>query len=417
MAVIGLAAWLIGRQLWAGHHWREAQAAVGHYHYSLAKKHIELCHSVWPHDPAVLLLGARIARRLQMFDDADALLKLYHAKHREDDNLLLERVLLRAERGDLDGVSRFCRTLLDQDHPQTGVILEALVAGSLRAYRLDDAEALIGRWQEHAPDNAHAEHSRGFLAELRGQPLDAVKSYRRAIQLDAEHVDARFRLGNVLLDLAQAQEAVPHLRWLAERHPAYVAVLVDLARGLDQLGQQDEAEQLLARARGLGTNHPDTWLESGILALRREQYEQAESWLRRACALSPGDYRSHYQLSLCLERRGKAEEARELLPRLKQLEADNARWRDIINHLLPRSPDDPSLHHDLGMIALRAGTIPEALRWFESALAADPAHVPTHQALAGYYQRAGQAARAARHQEFVKSKAAAPGGQGPPKQP
>src|SRR5262245_14883924 len=74
LAVIGLAAWLIGRQWWAAQHWRAAQAAASHYHYRLAKKHIELCHSVWPTDRAVLLSGARIARRLQMFEHADALL-------------------------------------------------------------------------------------------------------------------------------------------------------------------------------------------------------------------------------------------------------------------------------------------------------------------------------------------------------
>jgi tetratricopeptide (TPR) repeat protein len=279
-----------------------------------------------------------------------------------------------------------------------------MIAGSLRVYRLDDADALIRRWQHGAPDNAHAEYSRGFLAELRNHALEAIESYRRAVELDAEHVDARYRLASVLLELSQAQEAVPHLRWLAERHPTYVSVLVDLARGLDQLGQQDEAERYLARARELRPNHADTWLESGILAMRREQHEQAESWLRAACALAPGDYRSHYQLSLCLERLGKVDEARDLLPRVKQLEADNARRRAIIGRLLPRAPNDPNLHYDLGMIALRADSIPEALRWFESALAADPRHEPTHQALAGHYQRSGQMARAARHLEFVKSK-------------
>jgi len=404
LAVIGLAGWLIGRQVWAAHHWRAAQSAVGHYQYRLAQQHLERCHSVWRDDRGVLLLGARIARRLQMFGDADGLLKQCRQVHGEDDDLILERVLLRAERGDLDGVSLFCSTLLDKNHPQSEAILEALVAGCLRGYRLDDAEGLIGRWQKLDPEDAHAEYSRGFLAELRANHLDAVKAYRQSIELDPEHVDARFRLASVLLDLSQAQEAVPHLRWLAERHPTYVSVLVDLARGLDQLGEQDEAERFLARAREFRPNHPETWLESGILAMRRGEYESAESWLRAACALAPGDYRSHYQLSLCLERRGKADEARAMLPRLKQLEADNARWRAIIGQLLPQAPNDPNLHYDLGMIALRADSTSEALRWFESALAADPRHEPTHQALAGHYQRSGQMARAARHLEFVKSK-------------
>lgn len=405
LAAIAWAGWLIGRQWWARHHWRAAQEAVVHYHYIKAKHHLQRCSAVWPNDRDLLLLGARVARRLRMFDDAESLLTLYHQSHGEDDGFLLERVLLRGERGDLDGVNVFCRTLLDQDHPQSSVILEALVGASLRAYRLNDAEALIQRWQKWAPDDAQAEYSRGFLAELHTQKLEAVKAYRRAVDCDAEHVEARFRLASVLLDLSQAQEAMTHLRWLVERHPNYVSVLVDIARASDQLGRQDDAEQFLRSARDVGPRYAEAWLESGALALRRDQLENAEAWLRRACELEPANYRSHFQLSLCLERLGKADEARTLAPRLKKMEEDNVRQREIVSQLMPRTPNDPNLHWELGAIALRAGSIDEALQWFDSALKIDPKHAPTHEAYASYYQASGQIGRAARHRDFVKPKA------------
>ncbi len=70
---------------------------------------------------------------------------------------------------------------------------------------------------------------------------------------------------------------------------------------------------------------------------------------------------------------------------------------------MQRSPHDAGLHYELGMIAFRSGSPKEGLRWLESALREDPRHLPTHRSMALYYQKAGQAGRAARHLEQVRA--------------
>ena len=69
---------------------------------------------------------------------------------------------------------------------------------------------------------------------------------------------------------------------------------------------------------------------------------------------------------------------------------------------IQRAPHNPNLHYEAGMIALRAGAIQDALRWFESALREDPNHAPTHRALAEYYQKMGELGRAARHRDLAR---------------
>ena len=85
------------------------------------------------------------------------------------------------------------------------------------------------------------------------------------------------------------------------------------------------------------------------------------------------------------------------------IEADSRRFTEIIRDLMQRSPHDPGLHYELGMIAFRSGSPKEGLRWLESALREDPRHVPAHRGLALYYQKAGQAGRAARHLEQARA--------------
>jgi Tfp pilus assembly protein PilF len=51
------------------------------------------------------------------------------------------------------------------------------------------------------------------------------------------------------------------------------------------------------------------------------------------------------------------------------------------------------------VICLGNGQAQEGLRWLSGALQIDPQHGPTHQALADYYEKAGEPDLAARHRQ------------------
>jgi Tfp pilus assembly protein PilF len=68
-----------------------------------------------------------------------------------------------------------------------------------------------------------------------------------------------------------------------------------------------------------------------------------------------------------------------------------------------RTPDDPKLRREAGLICLRYGKEPEGLRWLLSALEAAPRDEPTHAALADYYERQGDRRRAEAHRRLAGS--------------
>jgi len=73
----------------------------------------------------------------------------------------------------------------------------------------------------------------------------AAESYRRVLQLEPEQIEARLGLGELLLDLTQADEALPHLEYLHRKQPENLIGAVALARCYDQLGRQNDAETIL----------------------------------------------------------------------------------------------------------------------------------------------------------------------------
>ena len=129
--------------------------------------------------------------------------------------------------------------------------------------------------------------------------------------------------------------------------------------------------------------------------------DDAERVLRRALQIAPNDHEVHYQLGLCLERAGKAEEARQHFERFKQIEADLVRL-DLLLKDVVKNPRDPAPRREAGMICLRNGQLAEGIRWLQGALEVAPNDKATHAALADYYMGQGDTYKSNHHRQRAR---------------
>ncbi|HTU16594.1 MAG TPA: tetratricopeptide repeat protein [Gemmataceae bacterium] len=399
LLLIGVGVGVAGVMLWASYHLRTGRAALQHYHTAEAIPHLQAALAVWPNDPETLLLAARAARRSGSFDSADHLLDSYQEMRGEDEDLTLERVCVRAERGEPDSVSKYCRSLIEQDHAASPLLFEALAKGELRGYQPHKAEKLLEEWLQRQPDNPQALLIQGQVYDLEMRQADAVKSYRAALTADPTLDEARLRLCDGLMQLGSVEEAEPHLEYLSRRIPNNLMVQVYRARIQDRLGNGAEAERMLEAVLARQPRFVPALVERGKLAWRAGQTAEAEKRLRQAVEREPGDYQAHYQLFLCLEKNSKHDEAQKEQERLRQIEQDLKEIQAIAGGAMEQSPHNADLHYQVGMISLRAGSVEEGLRWLHSALKEDPNHQRAHQALMEHYQRIGDLGRAREHRQ------------------
>lgn len=394
---------LVAVQAWAFSHLRAARAAVERSHNREAREHLEAYLTVWPHDPDALLLAARTARRVGTFDDATRYLDQYEAvRGKDDDGLILERVLLQAQRGRMDRVRDYCETRVRENHPDAPLILEAEASGLMRMYRLVEAGEVLKVWLERRPDDPIALTLRGVLHDLQGHTPDATADFSRAVELDPDKDDARLRLTGLLLQSHEGGEALPHLEYLKKRMPDEPLIDVRIAQSRSLLGQTAEAEKVLDGVLARLPHYADAQALRGKLAMQDGREAEAEKWLREAVAQDPGAYEARYQLYLCLSHQGKEADAKAALERLNAQEEDLKEITDLVGGKMQQSPYDPALHYQAGMIATRAGNVAEGVRWLESALELDPHYAPAHKALAAYYEQIGDPGRAAQHRAEAK---------------
>jgi len=202
---------LASPHLWAWYHLRAARAELEKYHNPQAIRHLQVCLRIWQKDPPpeVLLLAARSARRARSYTEAEDLLRKYQQKRGLDDALELEQLLLSAECR-VDQVATACVHRVEQERPETPLILEALIRGYLRQYLLPEARITLDRWLQLEPDNPQAWSLDGlYQLDYARSGSAAETSYRRAVELDAEHEEARLGYAVALLHRKKYAEALP----------------------------------------------------------------------------------------------------------------------------------------------------------------------------------------------------------------
>jgi predicted Zn-dependent protease len=401
--LIGLGAGIAGSHLWAEFHYRSARQALERYRLGEAREHLEHCLQVWPSSFEVHLLAAQTARRVGDFEAADRhLARCQELRGAQAPEVELEQTLIRAERGGMDSVTPYLRSLVEQEHPATPLILEALAQGYMRAYRYGDAAMVVGLWQDRWPDDIQANLFQGYIREQIGPSTMAVACYRRVLELDPEHDEARLRLAGLLIEEAMVPEALEHLEHLACKHPEDLYVQARLARCLLALGRPEEAEE---KADQILAEHPQfrpAVSVKGASALALNRASEAERWLREALAMDAADYQTQYSLARSLRQQGKDQEAQTVEDRLAKLATDGQRIRKIIQEDINKSPNDPALRTEIGNILLRSGSDREGVQWLYSALKQDRTYAPAHRALADYFERIGEPARAAPHRRFLE---------------
>jgi tetratricopeptide (TPR) repeat protein len=312
----------------------------------------------------------------------------------------LERALQRAQTGDLRAVEKPLFAMVTEGHPDQSIILEALSQGFLECYQINGAIQCLDRWLELQPDNTQALSWRGQTHFLLGRWKDALRDYRQVVELDDEADDTRARLAHLLLTAHQAPDALEHFSVLHQRKPQDPDVIQGLARCQAELGEKEEAIQLLDQLLTMEPNHASGLAERGRLALELNQPTQAEPWLRRSLALAPRERQTLYSLYRCLEVLKRPGEAKQYQTAMLQIDADRERF-DELRKALMNAPHDASLRCEMGQILLRNGQANEGRRWLESALNEDPQNQMAHRALADFYESAGNPRQAALHRRLL----------------
>jgi tetratricopeptide (TPR) repeat protein len=391
-------------------HWQAAEQALERRAYGEALAEFRFCADAWPKDAATQFQLARTARRAGQLDEAEQYLarcrQLQEARPDPGGgDTALEWALLQAQRGNLASVESTLRARVEADDADATLILDTLSAELIRNNRLPEARVCLDGWLRRRPEDYDALVRRAWVAEHLFDRSAAADDFFKALRLEPDQDLVRIHLVELLLQENRLAEAAEHVDFLRRRQPDNPAVLVSLARIKRAGGAEEgveEARKLLAATLAKNPRHAQALSESGMLELDAGRNTEAEPLLREALKLNPTDRPTLYNLTVCLERLGKKQEARELTARLAKRDAELKRLGPLTAEVM-KQPENLQLRYDAGMILLNNGYTDDGLRWLSTVLKRDPHHRATRQALVEHYTQAGDPERAAFHRRFLQT--------------
>jgi tetratricopeptide (TPR) repeat protein len=359
----------------------------------------------WPDDLPFHFLAARCSRLRGNHAEAEKHLKLCEDDDELKGEVVLERALIRATRGDM-GAEPELQKLVAEQNPEWGWILEAIAEGHEKQYRLVEAVNCAEQWLQTQPDFPPALRLKAEAVNLRAGPDEAIPLYLRALEKDRDFEEARYQLAQLLLDgrAKNVPAALSHFEILYRRRPQNADYQVGYAIALVESGRADDARPIVEAILAQQPNLAVALLLRGRVAWMQDQPAEALPWLQKALERDQARAQTYFDLAQCLRRLGQEPEATEMAKRGTEAEKDARRLFELTSRLIPESPRNADLYFEAGQIQLRYQHQDQALNWFSRALQEDPKHLPTHRVLAEYFEKTGNLPLANFHRQFVMKK-------------
>ena len=255
--------------------------------------------------------------------------------------------------------------------------LLSTAVGHHQAGRLVAAERQYEQILDASPGHADALHFLGLIAHQRGDHAGALGRLDAAIASRGDAAPFHNNRGSILLALGRAEEAAASYRQALTLRPDYVEALSNLGGVLVRLGRGEEAAATCRRALALDPKHAEAHNNLGSAERELGDAASAAASFRAALALEPAHAEAHLNLGTVVQEEG-------------DLAAAEASYR----RALAARPDHAEAHCNLGTALEAQGRLADAAASHRAAIAARPSYARAHVELANVLQELGDSATA-----------------------
>ncbi|SRR5579883_716344 len=397
LAVGQLVAWRAGRQV---------RAAVAARRFDDALAPLTRWLEASPHSAEAQYYLARL--RVATDRPQEALAAIDQARRLGYDRAALDCLLaiIQARAGRYTEAEPVLREAFQEGMEPQAEVAQELARVFLSTYQIGRAAVPLERWRELAPEDGRPYLWRNEI-ESRKQAESSVlmQNYIEALKRDPNLDKARLGLAELFRKVHRLEEARREYATYLARHPGDVEALDGAGVAAVEAGDLDTAAASFEAALARDPRDTTALRELAQINLRRGRFQQAVELLRRVVAIDRFDPDIHYTYGRALKLSGEdkaAAAATAVSLRLRKEHDDlEVLRKQLLNH-----PDNVEFRFQIARWFLEHGRDTEGLDWTREILRQTPQHAPTHRLLADYYQKRGEAGRANYHRTMAEAAAA-----------
>ena len=186
--------------------------------------------------------------------------------------------------------------------------------------RFDDALECFDHVIEQNPGDILAYNHLGSIYSLRGDSKNAVASYRRGLQLDANHPILHFNLAQEYEKLGYYDEVLSEYEATLRAKPGWSDAINSYALFLMSHNQHTEAYNILSQGIEVTPENIHLQRSMGMVQLKRSEYQDAGQRFETVLRQEEDDSRSLLGLADVYSHEGRNEESLSLLRRVEPVQ-------------------------------------------------------------------------------------------------
>ena len=285
--------------------------------------------------------------------------------------------------------------------PLAGEVREKLARSLLFTQQRDEAIAVFEQIAKDFPQRFETYELLGELYEQKGDLDKALEYYEHSLSLDASEPRNHVRLAEALTQAKRFDKAAELLEKAQKRFPDLPRLTFRLAIALSQAQRHEEALRAFGQAKADAENRDEEMLGGGFYfyygaaAEQAGKLDTAAELLKQSIELEPTEARAYNYLGyMWVDRGERIEEAGDLIKKAVEIEPENGAYLDSLgwyyfkkgdperavkellraqeNILREDKKDDPTVLDHIADAYAKLGKTPEALTYWQKALALQP---------------------------------------------
>ena len=401
IVILAVVAWY-AKPAWVAYQIHQAKNALANGRPQIAIDRLEMALEHDADNADLHFWLARALRHAGRFDAITRQLQLAKDNGTDVHTLQREQWLVLAQSGRLREVERHLPGLLQSPGDDGSEICQAFCYGYLLNLRTNEALTLIDVWQKDFPQDPRPHFMRGLTMQMLSRFPEAAEAFREGLNLAPDWPKMRTRLGEILAELREFEEAADVYGQSLQSNPNDLEAQIGCARCLHNLGKTDQARVLVRRACDAFPECFDGLALLGEIDLASRRFESAAAALQTAFDQRPKDVAVRYGLAQALQGLGKDAEAAEHFEYVSIAQKELAISGNKIHEALQR-PDDSQVRAEIGEILMQYGDPTDAARWLRAAVEIDWSNRRAHELLEEHFEATGDTDAAARHRQAART--------------